>query len=73
MSQYPYHPRFNLEVTMKMLSLTAICLAVSTLVACSQGMTGVAKSPDNRAGTAATQSHAEPEAGRGDSGGGGGY
>jgi hypothetical protein len=73
MSQYAYYPRFNREVAMKMLSLTAIYLAVATLVACSQDMTGAAKSPDNRAGTAATQSHAEPEAGRGNSGGGGGY
>lgn len=57
---------------MKMLSLTAICLAISTVAACSQGVTGVAKSPDNRAGPAAVQPYAQPETDKGGSRGDGG-
>lgn len=59
---------------MKMLGLTAIWLAISAVAACSQGVTGVAKSPDNRAGAGAVQPQAQPETDRGGSGGdGGGY
>lgn len=56
---------------MKKLSLTAICLAISALAACGQGMTGAARLPANQAAPVATQP--PPESGLDRDSGGGGY
>jgi starvation-inducible outer membrane lipoprotein len=61
----------NREEAMKMQNLSALSLAVAILAACSQSPSGVAQSRDDQAATAA-QTHEEPQAGRGESGGDGG-